>query len=47
MQPLIGKKGKANSVVWKHFGFEDSEQMKILCEICHATVSVPPSYLTI
>ena len=43
MQPLVGRKGKANSVVWKHFGFEesDSEQTKILCKICHTTVYAP------
>ena len=41
MQPLVGKKGKANSVVFKHFRFKesDSEQMKILCKICHLTMS--------
>ena len=40
-QPLVGRKGKTNSVVWKHFGFEesDSEQTKVLCKICYATVS--------
>ena len=32
MQPLVRKKGKANSVVLKHFGFEESDldQTKIL-----------------
>ena len=47
-QPLVGKKGKVNSVVWKHFGFKesDSEQMKILCKICHATVSAPQGNTT-
>ena len=48
LQPLIGKKGNANSVVLKHFGFEesDSEQTKILCKICHATVSAPQGNTT-
>ena len=48
MQPLVGKKGKANSVVWKHLGFKesDSEQTKILCKICHATVSAPQGNTT-
>ncbi|KAK0137902.1 Rootletin [Merluccius polli] len=47
-QPLVEKKGKTNSVVWKHFGFEesDSEQKKILCKICHATVSAPQANTT-
>ena len=40
-KPIVGKKGKANFVVLKHFGFKesDSEQTKILCKICHTTVS--------
>ena len=48
MQPLVGKKGKENSVVLKHFGFEESdlEQTKILCKICHATVSAPQGNTT-
>ena len=47
-QPLVGKKGKTNSVVWKHFGFEesDSDQTKILWKICHATVSAPQANTT-
>ena len=48
MQPLVGKKGKANSVVLKHFGFKESDfkQTNILCKICHATVSEPQGNTT-
>ena len=48
MQPLVGKKGKANYVVLKHFGFEvsDLEQTNMLCKICHATVSAPQGNTT-
>ena len=48
IQPLVVKKGKANSMVWKHFGFKesDSEQTEILCKICHATVSAPQGNTT-
>ena len=48
MQPLVEKKGKVNSVLWKHFSFEecDSEQTKILCKIRHATVSAPQGKTT-
>ena len=48
MHPLVGEKGKVNSVVLKHFSFEetDSEQTKILCKICHATVSAPQGNAT-
>ena len=47
-KPIVGKKGKANFVVLKHFGFKesDSEQTKILCKICHATVSAPQGNTT-
>ena len=48
MQPLVGKKGKGNSVVWKHFNFNesDSEQTKILCKICHAIMCAPQGNTT-
>ena len=48
MQPLFGKKGKANSVVLKHFGFEESDsgQTKISCKIRHTTVSAPQENTT-
>ena len=47
MQPLVGKKGKVNSFVLKHcFQEPDSEQTKILCKICHTTVSAPQGNMT-
>ena len=48
MQPLVGKKGKGNVVVWKHFSFKesDSEQRKILCKMCLHLKGTQPIYLT-
>ena len=47
-EPLVNKKGKNKSAVWKHFGFKesDSEQEQILCKICNTVVSAPQGNTT-
>ncbi len=40
---LVKRKGRRNSVVWEHFGFEeaDVDQKHIMCNICYAVVLAP------
>ncbi len=40
---LVNRKGRSNSVVWEHFGFEeaDVDQKHIMCNICYAVVLAP------
>ena len=47
-EPLVIKKGKNKSAVWKHFGFKesDAEQEQILCKICYTVVSAPQGNTT-
>lgn len=47
-EPLVEKKGKTTSVVWKHYGFavSDVEQTKIVCKTCGAVVPSPKGNTT-
>lgn len=40
---LVKKNGRKPSVIWEHYGFEESnvEQKHIVCKICRKVVSVP------
>ncbi|KAL2081527.1 hypothetical protein ACEWY4_023380 [Coilia grayii] len=40
---LVDKKGKRSSLVWEHFGFEESDekQQRIMCKICYKVISAP------
>ena len=40
---LLDKKGKTSSLVWQHFGFEESDeaQAHIMCKMCYNVISAP------
>uniref|UniRef100_A0A673CIH1 BED-type domain-containing protein n=1 Tax=Sphaeramia orbicularis TaxID=375764 RepID=A0A673CIH1_9TELE len=45
---LVNKKGKSNSTVWNHFGFDekDEDQKHITCKNCFVVVSAPTGNTT-
>lgn len=47
-EPLVEKKSRASSVIWRHFGFKslDVEQKEIVCKVCYAVVSAPQGNTT-
>ena len=46
-EPLVEKKGRTTSVIWRHFGFKsDVEQKEIVCKVCHTVVSAPQGNTT-
>ncbi|KAK0145490.1 Zinc finger BED domain-containing protein 1 [Merluccius polli] len=47
-ETLVEKKGRTSSVIWKHFGFQssDEEQKEVVCKVCHAIVSAPQGNTT-
>ena len=47
-EPLVEKKGRTTSVIWRHFGFKlsDVEQKEIVCKVCHTIVSAPQGNTT-
>lgn len=47
-EPLVEKKGRTTSVIWRHFGFKSSdvEQKEIVCKVCHTVVSAPQGNTT-
>uniref|UniRef100_A0A1A8PZH5 BED-type domain-containing protein n=1 Tax=Nothobranchius rachovii TaxID=451742 RepID=A0A1A8PZH5_9TELE len=46
--PLVEKRGKTTSVVWKYYGFAESDvnQVDIVCKLCYGVVAAPQGNTT-